>query len=187
MQVEEMAAHGWSVAILGYSLAPEAALTEFAQEISLSLGLARRKRRFNSALRDRWSCPDGPPGAILPHSRLIPLRSHRSWPYPASMILRRFGYLIEHRIKNDGSRDYRTFAAAPSNRSKASRHCLRFGGIAGTLMWDSKRFRDARSAAGGPGELIAVDGADHFTILEELRRPDGKLVRHARALVEKAY
>jgi hypothetical protein len=27
---------------------------------------------------------------------------------------------------------------------------------------------------------------DHFTILEELRRPDGKLVKLARALVEKS-
>src|SRR5260370_5108260 len=37
MLVEGMAAHGWSVASPGYSLAPEATLTEIAQEISLSL------------------------------------------------------------------------------------------------------------------------------------------------------
>jgi arylformamidase len=37
MLVEGMAAHGWSVAIPGYSLAPEATLTEITQEISLSV------------------------------------------------------------------------------------------------------------------------------------------------------
>src|SRR5258708_8097328 len=37
MLVEGIAAHGWSVAIPGYSLAPEATLTEITQEISMSL------------------------------------------------------------------------------------------------------------------------------------------------------
>src|SRR5260221_4737231 len=37
MLVERMAAHDWSVAIPGYSLAPEATLSEIAEEISLAL------------------------------------------------------------------------------------------------------------------------------------------------------
>src|SRR6201994_4038110 len=37
MLVEGLAAHGWSVAIPGYSLAPEATLTEIVGEISLAL------------------------------------------------------------------------------------------------------------------------------------------------------
>src|ERR1700757_5311149 len=37
MLVEGIAAHGWSVAIPGYTLAPEATLTEIVQEISLAL------------------------------------------------------------------------------------------------------------------------------------------------------
>src|SRR5882724_3988040 len=37
MLVEGMAAHGWSVAIPGYSLAPETTLTEIVEEISLAL------------------------------------------------------------------------------------------------------------------------------------------------------
>ena len=32
--------------------------------------------------------------------------------------------------------------------------------------------------------LLPIAGADHFTILEELRRPNGQLVRAARRLVE---
>ena len=37
MLAEGMAAHGWSVAIPGYSLAPEATLTDIVREISLAL------------------------------------------------------------------------------------------------------------------------------------------------------
>jgi arylformamidase len=41
------------------------------------------------------------------------------------------------------------------------------------LVWDSKKLYDARRAAGAPGDLVVIEGADHFTILEELRRADG--------------
>ncbi|WP_407113015.1 hypothetical protein [Bradyrhizobium sp. LMG 9283] len=41
-----------------------------------------------------------------------------------------------------------------------------------------------RAAPGAPGKLIAVEGADHFTILEALRRPDGILVDAARRLLD---
>jgi arylformamidase len=30
------------------------------------------------------------------------------------------------------------------------------------LVWDSKKFYDARKAAGTPGELVVIGGADHF-------------------------
>ena len=45
MLVEGVAAHGWSVAIPGYSLAPDASLTEIVTEISQSLDWLARKRR----------------------------------------------------------------------------------------------------------------------------------------------
>ena len=32
--------------------------------------------------------------------------------------------------------------------------------------------------------LLPIAGADHFTILDELRRPDGELVRAAQRLIE---
>ncbi len=54
------------------------------------------------------------------------------------------------------------------------------------LVGDSRDFHAHRAAANVPGPLIPIAGADHFTILEELRRPDGKLVRAALDLVGKA-
>jgi acetyl esterase/lipase len=50
------------------------------------------------------------------------------------------------------------------------------------LAWDSRNFYHARAAAGAPGELIAIEGADHFTILEQLQGADGALTRIALAL-----
>jgi dienelactone hydrolase len=51
------------------------------------------------------------------------------------------------------------------------------------LVADSRDLHARRSAAGAPGALLPIAGADHFTILEELRRPDGALVAAARALI----
>jgi hypothetical protein len=36
-----------------------------------------------------------------------------------------------------------------------------------------------RAAAHQPGALLPAPAADHFTILDELRKPDGLLVRAA--------
>jgi arylformamidase len=47
------------------------------------------------------------------------------------------------------------------------------------LVEDSRDVHAHRSAAHAPGPLVPIEGADHFTILEELRRPQGKLVRAA--------
>ena len=52
------------------------------------------------------------------------------------------------------------------------------------LIADSCDLHAHRSAAQAPGPLIPISGADHFTILEELRRPNGRLVRAAIELGE---
>ena len=51
------------------------------------------------------------------------------------------------------------------------------------LVFDSIKIHEMRAAAGAPGNLFPIEGADHFSILGELRRPDGALVDIARKLV----
>ena len=53
------------------------------------------------------------------------------------------------------------------------------------LVADSRDLHAHRSAAHAPGQLLPIAGDNHFTILEELRRPDGRLVRAALDLVGK--
>jgi arylformamidase len=52
------------------------------------------------------------------------------------------------------------------------------------LVFDSIALHEARAAAKAPGKIIPIEGADHFSILGELRRADGALVEIARRLVE---
>ena len=52
------------------------------------------------------------------------------------------------------------------------------------LVHDSRALHALRSAAHAPGPLLPIAGADHFSILEELRRPGGELVRAAQRLIE---
>jgi arylformamidase len=47
------------------------------------------------------------------------------------------------------------------------------------LVADSRDLHAKRSAAHLPGALIPAPGADHFTIIHELRQPGGLLVRAA--------
>jgi arylformamidase len=51
------------------------------------------------------------------------------------------------------------------------------------LVSDSRALHARRAEMHAPGALIPVAGADHFTILHELRSPTGVLVRQALALV----
>jgi len=52
------------------------------------------------------------------------------------------------------------------------------------LVHDSRELHALRSAAHAPGPLLPISGADHFSILDELRRPNGRLVRAAQRLIE---
>jgi acetyl esterase/lipase len=45
------------------------------------------------------------------------------------------------------------------------------------LIEDSRRLHARRANAHAPGPLIPVVGANHFTILDELQKPDGLLTR----------
>jgi hypothetical protein len=51
------------------------------------------------------------------------------------------------------------------------------------LSRQSRDFHAMRAAAQGPGPLWPVPGADHFRVLEALRRPDGALLRLAAELL----
>jgi acetyl esterase/lipase len=184
MLVEGMAAHGWSVAIPGYSLAPEATLSEIAQEISLSLDwLGANGDSFGISgpvVLSGWSAGAHLAALALDHTT-VTAGLAISGVYDLAPI-RDTSLNIALRITDE------EIAALSPLRLPIVRKPLAIAyGSAElpALVWDSKRFHDARSAAGGRGELVAMDGADHFTVLEELRRPDGKLVKLARALVEK--
>jgi acetyl esterase/lipase len=70
MLVEGMAAHGWSGAFPGYSLAPEATVADIVQEISLALDWLAANGP-SRGIASPVVLTGGPPVRISPRSRSI--------------------------------------------------------------------------------------------------------------------
>jgi acetyl esterase/lipase len=182
MLVEGVAAHGWSVAIPGYSLAPDVSLTEIVTEISRSLDwLAQNGESYGISgpvVLSGWSAGAHLVAMALDHPRVT-----------AGLAIS--GVYDLAPIRDTGLNN----ALKLTDQEIARLSPLRLPAVHkrldiayGTaelpaLVFDSIQLHEARMAAGAPGKLFPVEGADHFSILSELRRPDGALVEIARKLV----
>ena len=181
---EGLAHHGWSVAMPGYTLAPQASLTAIVREIGAALD---------------WLADHGPAHGIAGPVVVS------GWSAGAQLAALHLG----HRLVAAGLAISGVYDLAPL-RDTALNDALRLSdaeiatlspvrtvptapkplAIAyGTaelpaLVHNSRKLHALRAAAHTPGPLLPIAGADHFTILEELRRPDGQLVRAARRLIE---
>jgi len=183
MLVEGMAAHGWSLAIPGYSLAPEATLSEIVEEISLALDwLAANGPSHGIAgpvILSGWSAGAQLTALGLSHS-LVRAGLAISGVYDLAPI-RDTGLNVALKLTD------REIAELSPLRLPIVRKPLAI--VYGSaelpaLVWDSRNFHAARENAGARGGLVAIEGADHFTILEELRRPHGALAKLALSLVK---
>lgn len=183
MLVEGVAAHGWSVAIPGYSLAPEVSLTDIVGEIPRALD---------------WLAAHGPSCGVAGPAVLA------GWSAGAHLV----AMALDHPHVHAGLAISGVYDLAPirdtglNNALKLTdaeiatlsplrlpvtpkRLDIAYGSSElPALVNDSIDFHDKRAAAGAPGKLIPVQGADHFTILEALRRPNGILVEAARRLLD---
>lgn len=183
MLVEGVAAHGWSVAIPGYSLAPGITLTDIVGEIPRALDwLAAHGASYGIAgpvVLSGWSA-----GAHLVAMALDHPRVHAglaiSGVYDLAPI-RDTG--LNNALKLT---DEEIAKLSPLRLSVTQKRLdIAYGSNElPALVCDSINFHDKRAAALAPGKLIPVEGADHFTILEALRRPDGRLVDGARRLLD---
>jgi len=182
MLVEGVAAHGWSVAIPGYSLAPDASLTEIVTEISRSLDwLAQNGGSYGISgpvVLSGWSAGAHLVAMALEHPRVT-----------AGLAIS--GVYDLAPIRDTGLNN----ALELTDQEIARLSPLRLPAVHkrldiayGTaelpaLVFDAIQLHEARMAAGAPGRLVPIEGADHFSILSELRRPDGALVDIVRKLV----
>jgi arylformamidase len=180
---EGVMAHGWSMALPGYTLAPDASLAAIVGEISRALdwlaahgpahGLAA-----GSIVVSGWSAGGQLTAMALSHPR-VAAGLAISGVYELAPI--RDTYLNEKLRLSDEE-----IATLSPLRLPAVQKPLAIA--YGTkelpaLVADSRDLHARRLAAHAPGPLIPIEGADHFTILDELRRPDGRLVGAARALI----
>ncbi len=182
---EGMAAVGWSVALPGYSLAPEARLAEIFGEIRLALDwLAAEGTNHGIAgpiLLAGWSAGGHLAALALDHPAVT-----------AGLALAGLYDLAPLRDTylnaKLGLSDVEIATLSPIRLPAVAKPLAIAYGSAElpALVGQSRDFAAYRQAAGVPTTLVPVPGANHFTLLDALRRPDGALVAVARDLMATA-
>jgi arylformamidase len=181
MLVEGLAAHGWSVAIPGYSLAPDVSLTEIVHETSLALDWLAASGASNGiagpVVLSGWSA-GAHLVALALHHPIVTAGLAISGVFDLAPIRDTW---LDTALKLT---DEEITTLSPIRLPIVQKPLAIAYGSAElpALVWDSRKFHEARKAAGAPGELVVIAGADHFTVLEELRRADGALTKLALSL-----
>jgi arylformamidase len=179
---EGLATHGWSVALPGYTLAPDASLTTIVAEIRAALDwLAGNGPHHGIAgpiVVSGWSAGGHLAALLLGHPAVA-----------AGLAISGIYELgpLRDTYLNDKLRltDDEVATLSPLRLTVVQKPLVIAYGSneVPALVNDSRMLHARRAAAHAPGALVPVAGADHFTILHELRSLRGELVRQARALV----
>jgi len=176
-------AHGISVASIGYTLAPEATLPEIVAEVQSAITwIAQNAARFgadaNRLYVSGWSAGGHLTAISLAHpavrgglavSGIFDLE-----PIRLSFLNRKLALAADD-----------AGALSPLlNLPQSSAPLVIAYGTAELpeLQRQSCEFAAARARAGLPGQLAALPGHNHFSILEELAHPDGALAALVREL-----
>ena len=164
-------AHGWSLALPGYTLAPEASLTGIVAEIGASLDWVRNQVTGPIILAG-WSAGGHLTAASMGHPAVHAGLSI-SGVFELGPI--RDTYLNEKLRLTDAEIE----ALSPLRQPAGLKELALAYGTAELppLVADSRALHYHRSAAHAPGALIPAAGANHFTVLDSLRDPEGMLTR----------
>jgi len=175
-------AHGWAAALQGYTLAPDASLTEIVAEINASLDwLAANgaKHGINGkVVLSGWSAGGHLTAMCLGHPRVS-----------AGLAVSGLFELgpIRDTYLNDKLRlsDEELVKLSPLRLPMVKKPLAITYGTAELppLVGDSRKLHEVRAAQHLPGALIPVAGADHFTITHELRDASGVLTKQLMLLV----
>jgi arylformamidase len=176
-------AHGWAGALPGYTLAPDASLTEIVAEINAALDWLAANGKAHGidgkVVLSGWSAGGHLTAMCLGHRR-VTAGLAISGVYELGPI--RDTYLDEKLALTDGEIETLSPLRLPMI---AKPMAITYGSAElPALVMDSRRLHAKRAAEHLAGPLIPVAGADHFTIIHELRDPDGVLTRQALLLVD---
>jgi len=169
-------AHGWSAALPGYTLAPDASLTEIVAEINAALDWLAANGAAHGingkVVLSGWSAGGHLTAQCLGHARVS-----------AGLAVSGVFELgpIRDTYLNDKMQftDAELAALSPLRLPMIKKPLAITYGTAELppLVADSRALHEKRAAEHLPGALIPVAGADHFTITHELRDADGELTR----------
>jgi arylformamidase len=169
-------AHGWAAALPGYTLAPDATLTEIVAEIHAALDWLAANGPAHGingkVVLSGWSAGGHLTAQCLSHPR-VGAGLAISGVFELGPI--RDTYLNEKLKLSDDE----IAELSPLRLPMVPKPLAIAYGTAELppLVGDSRALHARRAAAHLPGPLIPVAGADHFTITHELRDPDGELTR----------
>ena len=176
--IEGPVAHGWAAALPGYTLAPDASLTEIVAEINAALDwLAANGARHGIAgkvVLSGWSAGGHLTAQCLGHARVS-----------AGLAISGVFELgpIRDTYLNDKLQltEPEIAKLSPLRLPMVKKPLAITYGTAELppLVADSRDLNALRAAAHQPGLLLPVAGANHFTIFNELRSPGGQLTRLA--------
>ncbi len=169
-------AHGWAAALPGYTLAPDASLTEIVAEINAALDwLATHGPAHGiggKVVLSGWSAGGHLTAACLGHAR-VSAGLAISGVFELGPI--RDTYLDEKLRLTDIEIETLSPLRLPMVKKPLA---ITYGTAElPPLVADSRHLHAKRAAEHLPGVLIPVSGADHFTITHELRDADGELTR----------
>ena len=176
-------ANGMDVAFIGYTLCPEATLSEIIDEIATAVRWLRREGPSHGVGDGKFIVSGWSAGGHLTATTLamdeVDAGLAISGIYDVEPC--RLNYL------NDKLRLTAEEAAKTSpllHLPKKSAPVVLTYGTAELpeLQRQSVAYHEARRAAGLPSELLPLAGLNHFSIMDELEKPDGAVARAARAL-----
>ena len=173
---EGVMAHGWSAAVLGYTLAPEASVTEIVAETRAALDwLAANGAVHGIAgplVISGWSAGAHLAALALNHPAVT-----------AGLVISGVYDLAPIRDTNLNDvlslTEEEVAELSPLRLPVVHKPLIIAYGERelDRLVEDSQDFHALRAAAQAPGRLMPIAGADHFSILKRLRRKDGALVQ----------
>ncbi len=176
-------AMGWSVALNGYSLAPEASLTRIAWQVQAALDwLSTHGPDHGIAgpiVASGWSAGGHLTALALEHpavtaglaiSGIFELAPIKDTYLDAALKLTQEEIAELSPMRRPVTQKPLAIAYGSSELPELCRQ--------------SRDFHALRSAAHAPGPLVPVPGADHFQVLEALRVRNGSLLRVATTLLD---
>ena len=176
-------ANGMDVAFVGYTLCPEATLSEIVDEIAAAVRWLRRDGPRHGVGEGRLVVSGWSAGGHLTATTLamdeVDAGLAISGIYDVEPC--RLNYLNDKlRLTAEEAAQTSPLLHLPK---KSAPVVLAYGtGELPELQRQSVAYHDARRAAGLPSELQALAGLNHFSIMDELEKHDGVLARAAHAL-----
>lgn len=175
-------AMGWSAALPGYTLAPDASLTTIAWQVSRALDWLAANGTTHGIggpiVVAGWSA-GGHLAALAAEHPAVTAALAMSGIHELAPI--RDTFLNDKlRLTEDEVADLSPIRRAVVQKPIAIAYGAR---ELPELRRQSRAFHRVRAEAQAPGPLIPIPGADHFRVLEALWTPDGALLRAAAELL----